>query len=693
MGVAGVWCCRGCFSLPCAGVTFPGQVVERCDVGTDNLFGLLVCPESGCELTEFSSLPAHSSFSDAQNKPAEQFVVEMSKNVSEKLGPGSRVQLLHHVNYLFDDSHMYVFVAYRADSSVVGKGEMMEMFGQLDVLDMDQIAAVHNRCHTTSTTSSTTSSTRSTTSSSSSTTTSSSSSTTSTTSTSTTSTTTTSTSSTTTTVTSTTTSTSTSTTSSTHHFHQVGGRPGCCRPQDQPKWYRESGSLAYCIQLCVHDRTCKAIEYTANRQLCELYPVVVSSNNNDRHCECWSKRDAPDTTMPQTQRAKSTSTSTLLPTLRHHQTAAARITSTTCSGKATNETFPRACQCGADCFSCMWRARLPMTCYKCKNSMYLLDGNCVTPAQCMQTGGVPFGHGSFGRRCKTGMKVSHIQTLTAPTKPTATPYGCINYNQTNQGCQGVGLASDKNIQDAAACAVLCKNTETCKYWLLHRQKGCLAKRYKKQGSCRQDAVFLAHGECKVTAGVSGGEHDGGDSGVENAASENAMLAVDSARAIPQPAASACASEPAECHSAQAAGVCDTWQLDMICPCSCSQLPMNGLTRPLTATATAVAPSVTPSVTTTSITQGLEMRRVTNKGRGGCCRGYWHQYRSSNFALKKEYKRAADVNECIQLCSSQESCKAIEYTDFRELCEMIPVSVTAVRTDVHNFCDCWSLPSV
>jgi len=77
----------------------------------------------------------------------------------------------------------------------------------------------------------------------------------------------------------------------------VSGARGCCRPDDadQKKQYHHAESLDACKNKCAGDRACKAIEYTAFRSLCEVYPVTVQRVKPSTYCECWSQAHVAET--------------------------------------------------------------------------------------------------------------------------------------------------------------------------------------------------------------------------------------------------------------------------------------------------------------------------------------------------------------------------------------------------------------
>lgn len=69
---------------------------------------------------------------------------------------------------------------------------------------------------------------------------------------------------------------------------------------------------------------------------------------------------------------------------------------TQCHGRATTASPPQPCVCLSDCHSCEYTGSGAGACFYCKNSQYLLDGQCVPASDC--PAGLR-GSGKFGRTC------------------------------------------------------------------------------------------------------------------------------------------------------------------------------------------------------------------------------------------------------------------------------------------------------
>lgn len=93
------------------------------------------------------------------------------------------------------------------------------------------------------------------------------------------------------------------------------------------------------------------------------------------------------------------------------------------SGQSLKTGHVRQCSCSANCHSCEFAdenfdndatdtgvTSMAGWCLACKNTLYLLDGRCVSASLCRQAGGHLAGTGKFGRTCTTGP--------TGPTGPT-----------------------------------------------------------------------------------------------------------------------------------------------------------------------------------------------------------------------------------------------------------------------------------
>ena len=106
--------------------------------------------------------------------------------------------------------------------------------------------------------------------------------------------------------------------------------------------------------------------------------------------------------------ATTTSTTTTTATTTTTTTTAEPTTTTAtpkvgkCVGKGLN-VLGKACQCGKDCHTCDYTVgggkTGPGSCLKCKNSKYLLNGECVSAEECEIGGLSPAGSGSFSRTC------------------------------------------------------------------------------------------------------------------------------------------------------------------------------------------------------------------------------------------------------------------------------------------------------
>ena len=146
--------------------------------------------------------------------------------------------------------------------------------------------------------------------------------------------------------------------------------------------------------------------------------------------------------------------------------------------------------------------------------------------------------------------------------------------------------------------------------------------------------------------------------------------------------SAC-TEPDECGDPARglvdASMCSNALLAAHCPCSCktggAPVASAGV-QSRGSTGTAIAPSVNAAAA-----QAVGLQRVTDNGQPGCCH--------SEGSAAKEYRRnVLALPACLDACRSTPSCKAIEYTSFRETCELYSMPVVAVMA--HQSCECWSL---
>lgn len=71
----------------------------------------------------------------------------------------------------------------------------------------------------------------------------------------------------------------------------------------------------------------------------------------------------------------------------------------TCVGRTTDDVIPEPCVCESDCHTCRYDGGVARECQKCKNTMFLESGACITDIECIGLGGSLGGSGRFGRTC------------------------------------------------------------------------------------------------------------------------------------------------------------------------------------------------------------------------------------------------------------------------------------------------------